>query len=223
MNTQMKRDRLVDIVEILRNDHSEFDNDDSVEIIGDNPFHLFHQWYTEAFDKKQPEPNAFSLSTVDSEGAPSSRIVYLKELLEEKFIFYTNYKSQKGKNLEVNPKAAMLFFWPGLEKQIRIEGYCEKVDPEISDDYFNSRPESSKLGAWASQQSEILNDRSELEDRLREYSEEFNAHIPRPPHWGGYQLIPQRIEFWKGRPSRLHDRIVWELIHNTWTFYRKNP
>ena len=223
MNTQMKRDRLVDIFEILRNDHSEFDNDDSVEIIGDNPFHLFHQWYTEAFDKKQPEPNAFSLSTVDSEGAPSSRIVYLKELLEEKFIFYTNYKSQKGKNLEVNPKAAMLFFWPGLEKQIRIEGYCEKVDPEISDDYFNSRPESSKLGAWASQQSEILNDRSELEDRLREYSEEFNAHIPRPPHWGGYQLIPQRIEFWKGRPSRLHDRIVWELIHNTWTVYRKNP
>jgi pyridoxamine 5'-phosphate oxidase len=160
---------------------------------------------------------------VNSAGFPSSRIVYLKELIKDKFVFYTNYNSQKGNEIKQNPKAAMLFFWPGLEKQIRIEGHCEKVEPEISDDYFNSRPNSSKLGAWASQQSDVLSDRSELEDRLVYFSEKFKSNIPRPPHWGGYYLLPNKIEFWKGRPSRLHDRIVWELEENKWVVYRKNP
>lgn len=219
----MKNENLDDIFNILRNDHSEFDGDEAIEIIGDSPFHLFNSWYKEAFETKQSEPNAFSLSTVNAEGSPSSRIVYLKELIDEKFVFYTNYNSQKGKDLKVNTRAAMLFFWPNIERQIRIEGDCEKVAQQISDDYFNSRPDSSKLGAWASQQSEILVDRSELENRLHYYSEQFNSNIPRPPHWGGYQLIPQKIEFWKGRPSRLHDRIVWELKKNEWVVYRKNP
>ncbi len=219
----MKNENLDDIFNILRNDHSEFDSDVTIDIIGNNPFHLFNKWYQEAFEKKQPESNAFSLSTVNSAGFPSSRIVYLKELIKDKFVFYTNYNSQKGNEIKQNPKAAMLFFWPGLEKQIRIEGHCEKVEPEISDDYFNSRPNSSKLGAWASQQSDVLSDRSELEDRLVYFSEKFKSNIPRPPHWGGYYLLPNKIEFWKGRPSRLHDRIVWELEENKWVVYRKNP
>ncbi len=223
MSTPMKNENLDDIFNILRNDHSEFERDEAIDIIGDNPFQLFNSWYKEAFDKKQLEPNAFSLSTSDPDGCPSSRIVYLKELIDGKFVFYTNYNSQKGNELKYNPNAAMLFFWPGLEKQIRVEGHCEKVESEISDDYFNSRPNSSKLGAWASHQSEPLTDRSELENRLHYFNEKFKTNIPRPPHWGGYYLFPTKIEFWKGRPSRLHDRIVWELKENNWVVYRKNP
>ena len=154
-----------DILEQLRNDHSEFDRGNLEGFFGHEPFDLFRKWYAEAFDSKQLEPNAFVLSTVNPEGMPSSRILYLKELLDNSFIFYTNYQSHKGHDLAANGHASMLFFWPGLQRQLRIEGRVEKVAEETSDAYFASRPRSSQIGAWASHQSAFLNERKELEDR----------------------------------------------------------
>lgn len=212
-----------DILSHLRNDHSDFDKGNLIEIIGDKPFDLFEKWYAEAFQTKQPESNAFVLSTIGSEGFPSSRVLYLKELLHQRLVFYTNYKSQKGQELTKNSHASMLFFWPGLERQIRIEGICQKVTKDRSDAYFQSRPRSSQLGAWASKQSEKLKSRRELEERMQEYAQIYTNEVPRPPHWGGYEMIPKRFEFWQGLPSRLHDRIVWELTSNQWEIYRKNP
>jgi pyridoxamine 5'-phosphate oxidase len=144
-------------------------------------------------------------------------------LLNKKFVFYTNYRSQKGKELASNPKAGMLFFWPGLQRQVRIEGMVEKVSETVSDDYFKSRPRGSQIGAWASSQSEFLNDRVDLEKKVEQYAKKFPGEVPRPPHWGGYELTPVLIEFWQGRPSRLHDRIIFEWYGNEWKVYRKNP
>lgn len=212
-----------DFIEQMRNDHQDFDKGSLEGFFGHEPFELFSKWYGEAFESQQPEPNAFVLSTVDYKQHPSSRILYLKELLNKKFVFYTNYQSHKGKDLAANPKASMLFFWPGLQRQVRIEGFCEKVSEEISEAYFQSRPRGSKVGAWASHQSDLLNDRSDLEKRLEMFAEKFQEEVPRPPHWGGYELKPTLIEFWQGRPSRLHDRIVYEWEDNDWKIYRKNP
>jgi pyridoxamine 5'-phosphate oxidase len=189
---------------------------------GNEPFDLFTTWYSDAFIS-QPEPNAFVLSTAGLNNFPSSRILYLKELLNKKFVFYTNYRSQKGKELASNPKAGMLFFWPGLQRQVRIEGMVEKVSETVSDDYFKSRPRGSQIGAWASSQSEFLNDRVDLEKKVEQYAKKFPGEVPRPPHWGGYELTPVLIEFWQGRPSRLHDRIIFEWYGNEWKVYRKNP
>jgi pyridoxamine 5'-phosphate oxidase len=164
------------------------------------------------------------LSTCDINSLqPSSRVVYLKELVDCQFIFYTNYSSQKGRELAQNPKASMLFFWPGLQRQVRIEGEVQKVHTEISNAYFASRPRESQLGAWASLQSEILEKRLILEQRFAELEKEFDAEVPRPNHWGGYALMPRLVEFWQGRPSRLHDRIVYEKQNSSWGIYRKNP
>jgi pyridoxamine 5'-phosphate oxidase len=212
-----------DILEQLRNDHSEFDRGNLEGFFGHEPFDLFRKWYAEAFDTKQLEPNAFVLSTVNPEGMSSSRILYLKELLDNNFIFYTNYQSHKGHDLAANGHASMLFFWPGLQRQLRIEGKVEKVPEVTSDAYFASRPRSSQIGAWASHQSAFLNERKELEDRYAMYDEKFPNDVPRPPHWGGYALKPSLIEFWQGRPSRLHDRIVYEWEDKDWKLFRKNP
>jgi pyridoxamine 5'-phosphate oxidase len=144
-------------------------------------------------------------------------------LLEEGPIFYTNYASDKGKSIEANPNIQALIFWPGLERQIRIMGTAEKVPEEMSDTYFQSRPWGSKIGAWASHQSEVLASREELEERVHELALKYPVEVPRPPHWGGYLLRPIQIEFWQGRRSRLHDRIVFELEEGSWKIYRKNP
>jgi len=212
-----------EFIEQMRNDHQDFDKGSLEGFFGHEPFELFSKWYTEAFTTNQLEPNAFVLSTVDFNQHPSSRILYLKELVDKNFVFYTNYNSHKGKDLAANPNACMLFYWPGLQRQIRIVGVCSKVSEELSEAYFLSRPRGSQIGAWASHQSELLTDRTDLEKRLEMYAEKFKEDVPRPAHWGGYVLKPMQIEFWQGRPSRLHDRIVYEFENNDWKIYRKNP
>lgn len=207
----------------LHNDHRDFDHGKLDGHFGATPYDLFHKWYKEAFETGQLEPNAFVLSTVGQDNRPSSRILYLKALSDNNFVFFTNYKSQKGTDLALNPNASMLFFWPGKERQIRIEGVVEKISTEESDAYFESRPRGSQIGAWASHQSEKLDEREVLEQRVESYAQEFEKKVPRPDHWGGYMLKPQLIEFWQGRPSRLHDRIVFELEGDSWKIYRKNP
>lgn len=212
-----------DYLQKFRDDHHEFVNGKFEDITGGNPFELFHIWFQEAVDKSEMESNAFVLSTVNSKNQPSSRIVYLKEVTDEQFVFFTNYNSQKGKEIVENTTVSMLFFWPLLSRQVRIEGVCTKTSNEISDEYFNSRPRNSQLGAWASHQSDILNSREELDNRFIEIGKQFPNEIPRPPHWGGYQINPTQIEFWQGRPSRLHDRLVLTKKNGEWEAQRKNP
>lgn len=212
-----------EFIEQMRNDHRDFDYGNLEGFFGHEPFDLFTKWYGEALNSTQPEPNAFVLSTVDDLNRPSSRILYLKELLDKKFVFYTNYHSHKGKDLAANPNGSMLFFWPSLQRQIRIDGVCEKVSEEMSDSYFASRPRGSQIGAWASHQSEELDDRKSLEERIERYAAQFPNEVPRPANWGGYAFKPLQIEFWQGRPSRLHDRIVYIFENNDWKIIRKNP
>lgn len=208
----------------LRNDHRDFDSGKLTDFFPETPFELFEIWFNDAIKNEEKEPNALVLSTCDINSLqPSSRVVYLKEMVDSQFIFYTNYSSQKGRELEFNPNASMLFFWPGLQRQVRIDGEVKKVNNEISDAYFASRPRKSQLGAWASLQSERLEERNILEKRFAELEKEFTSLVPRPKHWGGYALSPQSVEFWQGRPSRLHDRIVYEKQNSSWEIYRKNP
>ena len=212
-----------DFLTQMKNDHRDFDHGKLEGFFGDTPFQLFSKWYKDAFETQQPEPNAFVLSTVDNNSRPSSRILYLKAFSDNNFVFFTNYSSQKGTDIEKNNNASMLFFWPGKERQIRIEGEVVKISEEESDAYFESRPKSSQIGAWASHQSELLVERVDLENRVKEYATKFNDVVPRPPNWGGYMLKPRLIEFWQGRSSRLHDRIIFELEEKCWKVYRKNP
>jgi pyridoxamine 5'-phosphate oxidase len=208
----------------LRDSHADFDKGGLIDSLGNNPYKGFSLWFDEAISNNEIEANACILSTIEvSTLQPSSRIVYLKELKNEQFVFYTNYKSQKGKELLENAKASLLFFWPGLQRQVRIEGLVEKVSPEESDIYFASRPRESQLGAWASNQSEVLNDRNELISRLEDFDAKYPNEVPRPPHWGGYGLSPNLIEFWQGLPSRLHDRLVFQKSSDNWSTFRKNP
>ncbi len=214
-----------DFLRKIRDDHHNFDKGVLSDHVGNDPFAFFRQWYKEAFDSAnaQSEPHAMSVTTVSAAGKPSSRIVYLKELTDEGFVYFTNYSSQKGHELETNPHSCALFFWNALERQVRIEGITIKADEAVSDAYFATRPRGSQLGAWASHQSEMLESREVLEMRVEELSRRFPDEVPRPPHWGGYVLIPEHIEFWQGRPSRLHDRIVFEKTDDQWMVFRKNP
>lgn len=191
---------------------------------GDNPLAFFHKWFSEAEEAKTAEVNAMTLATVDSSHKPHARIVLLKGLDEKGFVFFTNYDSAKGRQLASNHAAALVFFWHELERQVRIEGTIEKVSEAESDSYFQSRPPQSRIGAWSSPQSQIITDRSILDNNYTQFEEQFGGMIPRPPHWGGYRVIPDHIEFWQGRSSRMHDRILFTLQENgTWLKNRLAP
>ncbi len=196
----------------------------SEDEVADHPLNQFQNWFHAALDSGLSEPNAMHLSTVSAEGRPSSRIVLLKELDDEGFVFYTNYHGKKGRDLAVNSSASLTFFWVDLERQVRIEGKVTKVSAQESDDYFAVRPRGSQIGAWVSHQSEIIPSREILEENQKEYEQKFaDKEVPRPPHWGGYRLTPDRVEFWQGRPSRLHDRLVYNLRDEKWTINRLAP
>ncbi len=195
-----------------------------IATISKDPILQFDIWFKEAVTSSVPEPNAMNLATVNG-GRPASRIVLLKGVEHGKFVFYTNYQSKKGKELEENPACSLTFFWPELERQIRIEGVASRVDTKRSDEYFQSRPRGSQVGAWASPQSSVINERSLLEDRAKLIEEKFKGKeiLPRPHQWGGYEIDPFLIEFWQGRPNRLHDRILYSKVEEVWKINRLAP
>ena len=190
------------------------------------PLPLFKLWFADAVKTEQlpVEPNAMMLATVDADGRPHCRVLLLKGVDDDGFTFFSNYDSAKGEQLLANPYAAMTFFWPSLERQVRIEGRIERVTDAESDAYFQVRPLGSRLGAWASPQSRVIADRAELEGLLAETEQRFLNQAPHcPPHWGGYRLQPERIEFWQGRSSRLHDRLNYRLQDGAWLRERLAP
>jgi pyridoxamine 5'-phosphate oxidase len=207
----------------LRSEYSKYSLDSTS--INKNPFTQFSLWFDEAISSKVLEPNAMNLSTVSADGRPSGRIVLLKGIEAEKFVFYTNYQSSKGRNLEANPACALTFFWPELERQVRISGHAERTDLETSEKYFQSRPRASQVGAWASPQDTLIANREILEQRVQEIEKRFNGleKLPKPQQWGGYAVIPYEIEFWQGRPNRLHDRIVFTRVDSNWQIHRLAP
>jgi pyridoxamine 5'-phosphate oxidase len=190
-----------------------------------NPIAQFNDWFTEAINAQVAEANALTLSTVTEDGRPSGRIVLLKGVENERFIFFTNYQSQKGKELEKNPACALTFFWPDLERQVRIEGVATRLDERASEQYFQSRPRGSQIGAWSSPQSSVIQNRELLEARVMDMEKKFEGKnvLPKPNQWGGYQVEAHEIEFWQGRESRLHDRIVYTKTDHTWRIHRLAP
>ncbi|MDJ0724272.1 MAG: pyridoxamine 5'-phosphate oxidase [Prochloraceae cyanobacterium] len=185
----------------------------------------FATWFQQALDADLKEPNAMTLATLSPDGFPTARIVLLKHFDTNGFVFYTNYKSNKGQDLERNPRAALVFWWAELERQVRIEGTVERISDRDSDEYFNSRPRDSQLGAWVSSQSEVIADRQVLEQKFSQLQQQYaNKNIPRPTHWGGFRIIPAKIEFWQGRPSRLHDRLRYRSLEGgDWLIERLSP
>lgn len=189
----------------------------------DNPFELFHGWYKVALNQVDKDPNAMILSTL-KEGRPRARVVLLKNLDELGFTYFTNYDSAKVQETNLNENASLTFFWRGLERQIRVEGKVEKISKEESDEYFMSRPEGSRIGAWASPQSQEIKSRSEIEDYVQQIKNKFKGkEVTRPKNWGGLRLVPTYFEFWQGASSRLHDRIVYELVGGVWRKKRLAP
>ncbi|MCC7436930.1 MAG: pyridoxamine 5'-phosphate oxidase [Armatimonadetes bacterium] len=189
-----------------------------------NPFAQFAQWFRQAVESEVPEPTGMTLATVNDAGQPSVRVVLLKGFDEQGFVFFTNYEGKKAGDLAANPHAGINFWWSQLQRQVRIEGTVEKVADAESDEYFASRPLGSRIGAWASEQSRVISGREELEARVHEIEARFaDGKIPRPPFWGGYRLRPTMIEFWQGRPSRLHDRLRYRLLEGEWAIERLSP
>jgi pyridoxamine 5'-phosphate oxidase len=189
-----------------------------------DPYRQFQVWFDQAVAAELPEPNAMTLATATSDGIPSARIVLLKGVDPQGFVFFTNYTSQKGQELAANPRAAIVFLWIELERQVRIQGSIVKVPDAESDAYFRSRPLGSQLGAWVSEQSQVIADRESLEQRLAALQQQYaDQTIPRPPHWGGYRLQPTNLEFWQGRRNRLHDRLCYRLAQGEWVIERLAP
>ncbi|SRR5690606_16886828 len=207
----------------IREDYSKYSLDEK-DVLPD-PVQQFQKWFDEAIQAKVVEPNAMVLSTLSLDGFPSSRVVLLKDIKPEGFSFFTNYGSKKGKSMEKNKQVSLLFFWPELQRQVRIEGWVEKLPDIDSDEYFASRPKASRIGAIASPQSKIIENRLVLEERVDELTAAFSdkAFVPRPDFWGGYVVKPVRLEFWQGRSSRLHDRIEYVLEGNQWMRNRLAP
>ncbi|MHA8066941.1 pyridoxamine 5'-phosphate oxidase [Aquirufa sp. ROCK2-A2] len=191
--------------------------------VNPNPMEQFRIWFQEAVNAKIAEPNAMFLSTLGQNARISGRIVLLKSATHG-FTFFTNYFSKKGADLNHHPQASLTFFWGELERQIRIEGHVQKLESSLSEEYFQQRPRESQLGAWVSEQSSKIDSREILEKRFQELKEQYEGKIiPKPAHWGGYELIPDYLEFWQGRPSRLHDRVVYELVNGIWEIGRLAP
>jgi pyridoxamine 5'-phosphate oxidase len=206
----------------LRKDYT-LDGLSEADLAGD-PFSQFGIWLAEALEAQLPEPNAMTLATADGAGRPSARIVLLRGFDAAGFVWYTNYESRKGRELSDNPYAALVFYWPQLERQVRIEGPVAVLEPSQSDAYFSSRPRGSRLGAWASPQSQVIAERALLDARLAEVAQRFPAEeLPRPPFWGGFRLAPEVVEFWQGRPSRLHDRLRYRKEGEIWLVERLAP
>lgn len=192
----------------------------------ENPMELFQTWFINADNSDTvEETNAVTIATIGDDGFPKSRVVLLKKYTWEGFIFYTNYDSEKGKAIQNNPNVCLSFFWPALEQQIIIKGIAEKIAENLSDGYFDSRPDGSKLGAWASNQSSVVSSRTALDESLKMFEKKFeNSEIPRPQHWGGFIIKPVSIEFWQGRPNRMHDRIRYTLLEDfSWKIERLAP
>ena len=207
----------------LRKEYSQASLD--VSDVNKDPLLQFGKWFDEAMLSNALEPTAMNLATISETGKPSARIVLLKGIANGKFYFYTNYQSQKGRELDQNPACALTFFWPELERQVRISGVTQRATPEESDEYFQSRPRGSQVGAWASPQSVVIKNRSILEARVKELEQKFASDqvLPRPKQWGGYAVVPFEIEFWQGRPSRLHDRILYTFVDKEWKINRLAP
>lgn len=192
----------------------------------DNPLIQFKKWLNEALTAQVHEPTAMNVATVGADNRPSSRMVLLKEVNEQGFVFFTNYHSRKGQNISENPFVALTFFWAELERQVRVEGQIARLSEQESDDYFESRPYTSRVGAWASEQSQVIESKTDLIKRAALFGVKHPFHVPRPPHWGGYLIVPDRVEFWQGRPSRLHDRIQYRLDNGNngiWIKERLSP
>ncbi len=194
------------------------------EIVGDEPVAFFNKWFDDAMKAEADEVNAMVLASVDKDHKPHARIVLLKGVEENGFIFFTNYNSAKGSDIAANNNVALVFFWKELERQVRIEGTIEKIAPAASEAYFKSRPVGSQIGAWSSPQSSVIENRDVLEENYKRFTEEYGENVPLPTHWGGYKVSPNSIEFWQGRPSRMHDRILFTLGDNgEWSKCRLAP
>ena len=188
-----------------------------------NPLDQFEVWLQEAIESDQLEPTAMILSTVDEHFQPHSRVVLLKELTADSFVFFTNYEGHKAQQIAQNNRVSLVFFWPSLERQVRIEGVAEKMSEVLSAAYFKSRPLENQLGAWASPQSQLIRSKDFLEQQFEYYKQKFGDNIPKPPHWGGYIVKPVSIEFWQGRASRLHDRLLFTVEGSEWKISRLAP
>lgn len=222
MNVYMNNQNKLNMLRDIRTNYQKFELTE--QSVNQDPIQQLIGWLNDAIEDQKPDANAMVLSTIDVKGNPDSRVVLLKELTPEGLVFFTNYNSRKGHQLESSGHVSVLFFWPGLERQVRIKGIAEMIKEEDSELYFKSRPIESQLGAWASPQSEVIESRQVLNDNYKHYEQYFESHeITKPPSWGGFLIRPTNFEFWQGRSNRLHDRIEYYLNGQVWQIQRLAP